>query len=171
MDSYWDSVPISPATYWRAKKEEERRKFATGEVDVSELHLRQQLIDSGCSLEEASGLVDGQPFMERYFPDDFIERTDALLQTYVQAISQCGTDSDSYPQIMQCIETLVLALNEFNALNDGPYEGIDVIETDEREMLCAYIDQVIVERGVDIDALASSQNLGRHELTDKWREW
>ena len=38
-------------------------------------------------------------------------------------------------------------------------------------MLCAYIEQVIIERGVDIDALATSQNLGRNERTDEWREW
>ncbi|MCY9548893.1 hypothetical protein [Lysinibacillus xylanilyticus] len=45
------------------------------------------------------------------------------------------------------------------------------IETEEREELCDYSDQVLIQCGLDIDDLTKSQNLGRYELTDDWREW
>lgn len=67
---------------------------------------------------------------------------------------------------MQHVEVLVVALNKVN-------EDFDhgVIETNEREELCAFIDEVIIAKGIDIEALAASQNLGRHEITDEWRDW
>ena len=67
---------------------------------------------------------------------------------------------------MRNVEVLVVALNDIN--HDFDY---NVIETDEREELCAYIDGVIMLKCIDIDALATFNRCGRHELTDRWREW
>lgn len=127
---------------WRERKAEERREFEAGEIAADE-----------CCLEQL-------------FPDAFIDRTELLLKEFVAAIGQCSSSASDFPQVMRSVETLVVALNKVN-------EDFDhgVIETDEREELCAFIDEVIVERGIDIEALAAAQNCGRHEITDQWRDW
>lgn len=109
---------------WREEKAEERRKFAAGEISADDC------------------------YMERLFPDAFIDRTENLLKAFVASVDQCSSAPDDFPQIMR-----------------------GVIETDEREELCAFIDAVIIEKGIDIEALAASQNCGRHEITDEWRDW
>ena len=43
--------------------------------------------------------------------------------------------------------------------------------TGERERLCLYIDETLTEHGVDVAALTASRGLGRHLLTDQWRDW
>lgn len=127
---------------WREEKAEERRKFAAGEISADDC------------------------YMERLFPDAFIDRTENLLKAFVASVDQCSSAPDDFPQIMRHVEMLVVALNKVN-------EDFDhgVIETDEREELCAFIDAVIIEKGIDIEALAASQNCGRHEITDEWRDW
>jgi hypothetical protein len=44
-------------------------------------------------------------------------------------------------------------------------------ETDEREELCDYIDALLSEYGIDVEALAARKNIGRWEITDTWRQW
>lgn len=127
---------------WREAKTEERRKFEAGEISADDC------------------------YMEQLFPDEFIDRTEHLLKEFVASMDQCSSSPSDFPQVMQHVEVLVVALNKVN-------EDFDhgVIETNEREELCAFIDEVIIAKGIDIEALAASQNLGRHEITDEWRDW
>lgn len=131
-----------PTESWRERKAEERREFEEGTITADDC------------------------YMERLFPDAFVNRTERLLKEFVASVEQCSPSAADFPQVMQSIEALVIALNKVN-------EDFDhgVIETDEREELCAFIDKVIIAKGIDIDALAASQSCGRHELTDQWRDW
>ncbi len=136
-------MPIQlPTESWRERKAEERREFEAGEIS-----------EDDC-------------YMDRLFPDAFVDRTEHLLKEFVASVERCSTSESDFPQVMQSIEALVVALNKVN-------EDFDhgVIETDEREELCAFIDEVVVAKGIDIETLAASQNCGRNELTDQWRDW
>lgn len=127
---------------WREQKAEERRALAAGEITADDC------------------------FMDQLFPDEFIDKAENLLKDFVAAIDQCPTSAQGFPQVMRGVETLVVALNRLNEEFD-----FEVIETDEREDLCAFIEETIIARGIDIEALAAAQNCSRHEITDQWREW
>jgi hypothetical protein len=75
-------------------------------------------------------------------------------------------ENPSDKDVFDVIKDVVLTLNEVNDEYDGA-----AYETDEREQLCAYIEQSLVEAGIDVDALAARHGLTRHEITDEWRDW
>jgi hypothetical protein len=131
-----------PTEYWRNRKAEERQRFLAGKIAAKDC------------------------FMEQLFPDEFIERTDALLKEFISSISTFSSTEADYSRVMAAIQLLVIELNKINDDFDG-----SVIETGEREELCEFIDNVIIERGIDIEALAASQDCDRNELTDEWRDW
>jgi hypothetical protein len=133
---------IRPTTRWRVEKEKEAEELAAGRITQDECYM--------------AGL----------FPDEFLDRTDTVLDAFAAAIAVLPATSDGYPGVMSNIKTIVLALNAINESGGGAW-----IETGEREALCEYIDTVSVQHGIDIDALAQSQNVTRYELTDEWREW
>ncbi|MDM5248411.1 MULTISPECIES: hypothetical protein [unclassified Lysinibacillus] len=133
---------IRPTSRWRNAKREEEEEFTAGLIEKDD-----------CIYAEL-------------FPDSFIHQTEMVLEQYAASIAKLPNQPDSYPAIMKSIETAVLALNEINEVGGG-----GLIETGEREELCDYFDQVLIQRGIDIDDLTKSQNLGRYELTDDWREW
>jgi hypothetical protein len=97
------------------------------------------------------------------WPDSLIARTDAVLAAFE---AEARTVPDSDEAVFGVIERVVVALNDVNAEHGGAG-----YETDERELLCAYIDEVLTEAGVDVAALAARRGIGRHEITDDWREW
>ena len=65
--------------------------------------------------------------------------------------------------IWAAVERVVVALND--ADEDGD------IETEEREDLAGYIDQVLNAAGIDVAALTARRGIDRSELTDAWRDW
>ncbi len=136
-------MPVQfPTDMWREHKADEKRQFLAGEITADEC------------------------YMDKLFPDAFIEITHGKLNEFNAAIAACPPTEEAYPKVMQAIESLVTDLNDINEDFDGA-----AIETGEREALCEFIDAVIVERGIDIDALAASQDCDRYELTDEWRDW
>jgi hypothetical protein len=38
-------------------------------------------------------------------------------------------------------------------------------------LLCAYIEDVLDDAGIEVDALAERHRMTRHEITDEWRRW
>lgn len=135
------SVQLTTAS-WRERKNEEQRDLAAGKI------------------------VAADCYMEKFFPDAFVDRTEVLLKDFMAAVDNCSSAENDFPRVMQHIEALVIALNNVNEDFDHA-----VIETDEREELCAFIDEVIQAKGIDIETLAKFQGCGRHELTDQWRDW
>ncbi|MFF1423207.1 hypothetical protein [Streptomyces sp. NPDC058280] len=119
--------------------------------------------------EEARDLAAGvlKPecaYMAQLFPESLLEATDTTLQTFEADVRALRNPSDE--QVFETIKHVVLALNEINEEHDGAG-----YETDEREQLCAYIDQALSERGIDIPALTERNGIGRFEITDEWRDW
>jgi len=133
---------IRPTTRWRAARRKEAEEIAAGRK------AREQC------------------YLDQLYPDAFLDPTEAVLDGYAAAIAGLPATPEAYPAIMDQIGAATIALNEINERGDESW-----IETGEREALCAYIEEVVVRRGVDIDALARTHGLGRHELTDTWRDW
>ncbi|MFD5117132.1 hypothetical protein ACFWNG_33310 [Streptomyces sp. NPDC058391] len=115
--------------------------------------------------ELATGVMDLEcAYMAQLFPESLLEATDTALQTFEADVRALRNPSDE--QVFETIKHVVLALNEINEEHDGAG-----YETDEREQLCAYIDQALSERGIDIPALTERNGIGRFEITDEWRDW
>ncbi|MFJ8056740.1 hypothetical protein [Streptomyces sp. NPDC096142] len=115
--------------------------------------------------ELAAGTLDPEcACMAGMFPEKLLTSTDAVLDTFEGELAELSEADDA--QIFGVVERVVLALNAVNeAHNESAYE------TDEREKLCDFIDQSLIEHGIDIVALATRHGLGRYHITDKWRKW
>lgn len=115
--------------------------------------------------ELAAGILDpGCACMVELFPEELLLETDAVLDVFEAELPTLTEGDDA--RIFAAVERVVLALNAVNEAHDEC-----AFETDEREQLCAYIDEVLTEQGVDVAALTARHGLGRHELTDQWRDW
>lgn len=131
-----------PTVQWRELKRQEAHRFAAGLLSSDER------------------------VMERGFPDVLLDRIDLVLDAYAAFVARLPTTPDGYLAVTGAIKTLILALNDINTL-----DGRRWFDTAEREALCGYIDEVIVRHGIDIDALARSHGVDRHDLGDEWRDW
>ncbi|MGW1715409.1 hypothetical protein [Streptomyces sp. NPDC002156] len=115
--------------------------------------------------ELAAGTLDpGCACMGELFPDGLLLETDAALDTFEAELPTLAQGHDA--QIFTTVERVVLALNAVNEAHDE-----SAFETDEREQLCAYIDEALTEQGIDVAALTARHGLGRYALTDRWRDW
>jgi hypothetical protein len=45
------------------------------------------------------------------------------------------------------------------------------IDTDEREQICLFIDELLIEGGIDVAGLAVRYGVSRYGITDRWRRW
>ncbi|MFJ4712147.1 hypothetical protein [Streptomyces sp. NPDC088785] len=102
--------------------------------------------------------------MARLFPERLIRATDAVLDVFESELAGVRVGSDE--AVFGVVRRVVLALNDVDEGHDGA-----AYETGERELLCAYIDLSLGERGVDVAALTGRRGLERYELTDEWRDW
>ncbi|MFF0556498.1 hypothetical protein [Streptomyces sp. NPDC004266] len=111
----------------------------------------------------AAGTLDpGCACMADLYPDELLVATDTVLDAFDADVA--GLNSAEDVEVFAVVERVVLALNAVDDTHCG-------YETDEREALCDYIDTALTEHGVDVAALTARHGLGRHELTDKWRDW
>ncbi|MEV4612720.1 hypothetical protein AB0K43_08965 [Kitasatospora sp. NPDC049258] len=126
-------------------------------------HWRQGRAEEARAL--AAGELDpGEAYLARLFPDSLLLRTDEVLAAFEAELGAFTGPADA--QVLGAVERVVLALNEVNDEHGG-----GGYETDERERLCDYIDSALTGAGVDVEALTGRHGLGRHEVTDRWREW
>ncbi|GLX50027.1 hypothetical protein Shyhy01_29770 [Streptomyces hygroscopicus subsp. hygroscopicus] len=119
--------------------------------------------------QEAAGLAAGTlrpdcAYMVDLFPDELLSATDAVLDAFEAELPALAEEDDEH--VFAVVQRVVLALN---AVHES--HGQCAFETDEREQLCAYIDEALTEQGIDVAALTARRGLGRHELTDQWRDW
>lgn len=101
--------------------------------------------------------------MAGLFHEELLTAADRVLDTFEGELPGLGKASDE--QVFDVVERVVLALNAVDETHSGAFE------TDEREELCDYIDESLIEHGVDVVALTARHGLGRYQLTDKWRKW
>jgi hypothetical protein len=122
------------------------------------------------SIAEEARLVAEDPLeaefavMAKLHPVEAMERMDALFATFEGAISRPATSSDE--QIMNAVRELVEALNVLHH-----QFADDLIMTQARDEMCEYIDEALVDAGVDVDALCRRAGVQRDEFTDDWRHW
>ncbi|MDX3567850.1 hypothetical protein [Streptomyces sp. ID05-47C] len=115
--------------------------------------------------ELAAGNLDpGCAYMVDLYPDELLSATDAVLDAFEAELPPLTGGDDR--QVFAVVERVVLALNAVNEAHDEC-----AFETDEREQLCLYIEEALTEQGIDVAALTARYGLGRHELTDQWRDW
>ncbi|MYQ43976.1 hypothetical protein GTW40_02660 [Streptomyces sp. SID4985] len=98
------------------------------------------------------------------YSEGFLESVDTSLATFEAEARGLGEASDAH--ILAVVERAVLALNRANQEVRG-----GSIDTDEREQICLFIDDVLTENGVDVGELASRHGVSRYAITDRWRKW
>jgi hypothetical protein len=122
------------------------------------------------AVEIAAGRLDPDDASAvRLFPAEMLALTDEVLAGLEADVAglvshRWGPATDA--EIFAVIERTVKALNAVNARYNGA-----AYETDERERLCEYIEGVLDDAGIDLDAFAGRHRMTRHEITDEWRDW
>ncbi|MFJ6382506.1 hypothetical protein ACIQI7_21190 [Kitasatospora sp. NPDC092039] len=120
--------------------------------------------------EEAAAVAAGtlapeDAYSGALFPVALLTATDDVLAAFETDVAALGA-SPADDDVLGVVERVVLELNRVHEAHDEA-----AYETEERELLCAYIDDSLVAAGVDVAALTERQGLGRHEITDRWRDW
>lgn len=110
----------------------------------------------------AGALEPERAFMARHYRVPMLDATDAVLGAFEDEAAAPAGPSDE--RVLDAIERVVRGLNAVD-------EEFGAYETVEREELCEYVDAVLGEHGTDVAAFAERNGLGRHEITDRWRDW
>lgn len=93
-----------------------------------------------------------------------LDRIDDALQAFETELTALDhTPSDE--QVFEVIEHVVLALNVLDTEHGADFDTID------REELCEYIDESLIEAGIDVEALAARRGIDPAAITDQWRDW
>ncbi|MBM7650199.1 uncharacterized protein YsxB (DUF464 family) [Bacillus ectoiniformans] len=87
------------------------------------------------------------------FTEENIRAADQVLNHYMTRLK--ALTNPSQEEVMECVEEVVISLNELNEKYDY------FIETEEREELCEFIDEAAQLAGVHSD----------EDITEEWREW
>jgi hypothetical protein len=95
------------------------------------------------------------------FPPGFVAAVDAALEIYEQQIARLDPPTDE--AVWVAVERVVLTLNGVD-LEFGQH-----IETITAEELSEYIEDVLVEAGIDVEALLERR--GVDEAAGEWRDW
>ncbi|MEU9268663.1 hypothetical protein AB0E04_24880 [Streptomyces sp. NPDC048251] len=91
--------------------------------------------------ELAAGTLDPDcACMVDLFPDELLSATDAVLDTFEAELPALAEGDGEH--VFAAVQRVVLALNAVNEAHDEC-----AFETDEREQLCAYIDEALTEQG------------------------
>jgi hypothetical protein len=98
---------------------------------------------------------EGDSFDAGYTKAD-VERCAAIVDHYLETLSRLEGGDKTAP-IMDAVKDAVLELNTLNDACDG-----NLIETDQRELLCELIITAAQEAGLETDV---------YDITEEWREW
>lgn len=85
-----------------------------------------------------------------------VQRCGEILDQYLDHLAALEDDSEP-EEILAYVEKVVISLNE---LNDEC--AFKLIETDQRELICDFIERTAQEAGLETDG---------SDITKKWREW
>jgi hypothetical protein len=83
-----------------------------------------------------------------------IDECAAILDNYIDELAKCKQDKTL---IMECVKNVVVALNNLNKKCN-----YSIIETDQREYLCPFIEDAAVTAGLPQP---------QEDITEEWREW
>jgi hypothetical protein len=109
-------------------------------------------------------LTPGEMYASTLWPKSLLTSTDIALAAFEDELRTltCASDAD----VFDAVKRVVLALNLINEQHGG-----SGYETGEREELWEYIDASLTAVGIDAEALAARNEIGRWEITDEWRRW
>ncbi|WP_282704250.1 hypothetical protein [Streptomyces sp. CC219B] len=126
-------------------------------------YWRSEIVKEARAVADGAMSPDCASFLGVY-SESFLEAVDAALAAFEAEVRELGAASDT--QILTVVERAVLALNRVNQEAEG-----GSIDTDEREQICLFIDEVLTEGGVDVGELAARHGVSRYAITDRWRQW
>lgn len=106
-------------------------------------------------------MIDYMNFEDEDDEDDFdcgytqeeIDRCAEILDAYIDQLETCKNDEKA---IMKCVKNVILQLNTLNEACSS------LIETDQREYLCSFIEEAAVVAGLPQPD---------DDITEEWREW
>lgn len=98
---------------------------------------------------------DYDPAFDAGYTEEHLQACERILDGYLAAVARAG-GPERDAQIMTAVEEAVLGLGELNRSCDER-----LIETEEREQLCALIHAAARRAGLDREG----------DLTWEWREW
>jgi hypothetical protein len=96
-----------------------------------------------------------------FFPPPFVAAVDAALEAYERGVASLVPPTDE--AVWAAVERVVVALNNVDQAFDQH------IETMTREELSEYIEDVLAEAGIDVEALLERR--GVDEAAGEWRDW
>lgn len=96
--------------------------------------------------------------LEQYTEENY-SKTEAIFDTLIANLIALGQDAGKDDKV-ELFKTAILSLNELNNEVD------DLIETGEREDLCALIDNITIAAGMNPADFGESEG-----IADEWREW
>jgi hypothetical protein len=140
-----NNVIDRPTVVWRADVAREALDVATGAIAEE---------DAVCS---------------RWWPEAMIRATDAVIDGFeadVAGLVEHRRDPATDTEILEVVERTIRALNAVNERFDGA-----AFETDERELLCAYVDRLLETAGIEPDDLARRNGISSGDITGPWRDW
>ena len=88
------------------------------------------------------------------YTQENIDECAAILDNYIDELEKCKQDETL---IMECLKNVILELNNLNEKCDYL-----IIETDQREYLCPFIEVAAVPAGLPQP---------KDDITEEWREW
>ena len=88
------------------------------------------------------------------YTQENIDECAAILDNYIDELEKCKQDETL---IMECLKNVILELNNLNEKCDYA-----IIETDQREYLCQFIEDAAVAAGLPQP---------KDDITEEWREW
>jgi hypothetical protein len=111
----------------------------------------------------AAGTLDPDQAPTRiYWPVEFRAAVDGVLDAYEAEVSRMDPSNDE--SVLAAVGHVVEQLNDV----DDEYR---LIESGERDELAAYIDAVLTDAGVDIEALADRNNISPDLTEFGGRSW
>lgn len=118
----------------------------------------------------AAGVIaEEEAVSSRLWPEAMIRAPDGVLdrfETDVSGLAQHRWESATDTEIVEVVKRTVRALNAVNERFDGA-----AFESDERELLCAYVDDVLGTAGIEPAGLARRNGIRSGEITGPWRDW
>lgn len=85
-----------------------------------------------------------------------VQKCGEILDLYLDQLAALEDDPDQ-EKILTYVEKAVVSLNELN--DECAYR---LIETDQRELICDFIERAAQEAGLETDG---------SDITEEWREW
>jgi hypothetical protein len=125
---------------------------------------------AGDAADLAAGVIGPEDAVSaRLWPDEMIRATDVVLDGFeadVAGLADHRWEAATDAEVLEVVERTVRALNAVN----NQFRGA-AYETDERELLCEYIDRVLGASGIEADELARRNGFDGGNVTGPWRDW